>query len=223
MSEYSDGLPIEFLSTPKLGEQITYNNNPQVGGTYVQHLEEENRALKLKVDSYRYELEFLRDILKDPGLDYTDMAILLALVLNFPNALDGSTITTLLWKVSKCVGDISDDRLGQHLKRLHESGRIEYNPKRFRLGSYIDDDGKRVTEFRTETQISLTPLFIMGGPCLPTKKLRGGGGNERVLKGREERQHPTECENCGGHNLKPYADECLDCGHVMYPPIEEGE
>ncbi len=31
---------------------------------------------------------------------------------------------------------------------------------------------------------------------------------------------PT-CENCGSHRLRPYALMCLDCGHRMYPPIEE--
>src|SRR6266699_6407432 len=29
------------------------------------------------------------------------------------------------------------------------------------------------------------------------------------------------CEHCGSNRLRPYAVQCLDCGHRMYPPIEE--
>ncbi|HYT27628.1 MAG TPA: hypothetical protein VEL72_01315 [Ktedonobacteraceae bacterium] len=29
------------------------------------------------------------------------------------------------------------------------------------------------------------------------------------------------CEECGSTRLRPYAVKCLDCGHRMYPPIEE--
>jgi len=31
----------------------------------------------------------------------------------------------------------------------------------------------------------------------------------------------VSCENCGSTRLRPYAVKCLDCGHRMYPPIEE--
>jgi hypothetical protein len=57
-------------------------------------------------------------------------------------------------------------------------------------------------------------FFIPTGYAVVTQDEQRNGGPRLPMQ---------ECEYCGSKHLKHYAVQCVDCGHVMYPPPEEEE
>jgi hypothetical protein len=101
-----------------------------------------------------------------------------------------------------------------HVSYLCEKVGIFSKERRARRVYVNDEDGPEQVRYEG-TDIYLNPrpgLYTPGGYCVVTQDQHKSGGPRMPFE---------ECEFCGSKHLKHYAVQCVDCGHVMYPPIED--
>jgi hypothetical protein len=78
-----------------------------------------------------------------------------------------------------------------------------------------EDEPEQVRYVGTALYIQSKPAFYTPrGYCVVTQDQHKPGG---------PRMPEDECEFCGSRHLKHYAMQCVDCGHVMYPPVENDQ
>lgn len=106
------------------------------------------------------------------------------------------------------------DKFLEHLSYLHQKLGI-LGKERRAIKEYLnDEDGSEQVRYKgTELYIEDRPgYYTPRGYCVVTQYQHKPGGPRMPL---------DECDYCGSRHLKHYAVQCVDCGHVMYPPIEE--
>lgn len=103
-----------------------------------------------------------------------------------------------------------------HLSYLHQKVGI-LNKEHRAIKEYMnDEDGPEQVRYKgTTLYIQPRPTYYTPrGYCVVTQDQHKPGGPRMPM---------DECEYCGSRHLKHYAVQCVDCGHVMYPPIEPDE
>ena len=188
----------------------------------VHTLEKENAELSLENHRSSYVRNLCRDLRKNPTIDDNIKVELECAIDEWPNLLDGVWIPIPMWKLGHISGR-DRKQPGQHLKDFATiTGAIGYDSKSRFVGMKEDRNGAIVADFngtaamRLEATLILNPATFFGG-----KKVRGGGGNDRVEQGKAKQQQVHDaCELCDGP-VTPYAGYCEPCDHVSYPPIDE--
>lgn len=102
----------------------------------------------------------------------------------------------------------------EHLSYLHQKLGI-LNKEHRAIKSYVnDEEGSEQVRYKG-TALYFQPrpgYYTPRGYCVVSQDQHKPGGPRMAF---------DECEYCGSRHLKHYAVQCVDCGHVMYPPIEE--
>jgi len=103
-----------------------------------------------------------------------------------------------------------------HLSYLYQSLGIINKTHRANKEYINDDEGPEQVRYKgTSLYIQFSPGFYTpGGYCVVTQDQHKPGGPRIAF---------DECEFCGSRHLKHFAVQCVDCGHVMYPSIEQEE
>jgi hypothetical protein len=105
-----------------------------------------------------------------------------------------------------------------HLSYLHQKMGILGKEHRA-IKEYMNDEDSEGAE---QVRYKGTELYIQSKPSFYTPR-----GYSVVTQDQHKPGGPRvavdECEYCGSRHLKHYAVQCVDCGHVMYPAIENEE
>jgi len=104
----------------------------------------------------------------------------------------------------------------EHLSYIHQNVGI-LNKEHRAVKEYVGgEDGPEQVRYKGTT-LYIQPratYYTPRGYCVVTQDQHKPGGPRLPME---------ECELCGSKHLKHYAVQCVDCGHVMYPPIEPDE